>query len=209
MPRTFNKELSASDIKLYGKIHFNRSRSDNELNMYCHLIVSRKDQTNKKKLSPLTNHKNTQKGIVIGGFDRVNLFQQAERGFDKLFNYNRQQTESFEYQNKIRNGFTSEQLKLQEQEFQSNERIIEINQKRNMVNIFSINFKNKEAKKQDLDADPHIITNQGHKTSDNPLFNQGSSPILTSLTSPETNFPPSHEEQILNLKKKRRKKYKF
>ena len=56
----FNKKLSATDIKFYGKIHFDRSRSDNELNMHCHLIVSRKDQTNKKKLSPLTNHKKYQ-----------------------------------------------------------------------------------------------------------------------------------------------------
>lgn len=207
--KNFNKELSASDIKFYGKIHFDRNRSDNVLNMHCHLIVSRKDQTNKKKLSPLTNHKNTQKGRVMGGFDRVNLFQQAERGFNKLFNYNRQQTESFEYQNRMRNGFTFEQLKLQEQELQSSERIIEINQEHNMVNMFSINLKNKEAKKQDLDADPHIITNQGYKTSDNPLFNQGSSPNLISSTSLKTNFPPNYEEQILNLKKKKRKKYKL
>ena len=62
--KNFNKGLSASDIKFYGKIHFDRSRSDNKLNMHCHLIVSRKDQVNKKKLSPLTNHKNTKKGIV-------------------------------------------------------------------------------------------------------------------------------------------------
>ena len=46
----FNKGLSASDIKFYGKIHFDHNRSDNELNMHCHLIVSRKDQANKKKL---------------------------------------------------------------------------------------------------------------------------------------------------------------
>lgn len=46
--KNFNKELSASDIKFYGKIHFNRSRSNNELNMHCHLIVGRKDQVNKK-----------------------------------------------------------------------------------------------------------------------------------------------------------------
>ena len=64
--KNFNKELSASDIKFYGKIHFNRSRSDNELNMHCHLIVSRKDQSNKKKLSPLTNHKNTKNGVIKG-----------------------------------------------------------------------------------------------------------------------------------------------
>jgi len=44
----FNKELSASDIKFYGKIHFDRSRSDNKLNMHCRLIMSRKDQANKK-----------------------------------------------------------------------------------------------------------------------------------------------------------------
>ena len=73
--KNFNKELFASDIKFYGKIHFDRSRSEYELNMHCHLIVSRKDQSNKKKLSPLTNHKNTKKGTVTGGFDRINLFQ--------------------------------------------------------------------------------------------------------------------------------------
>lgn len=115
--KNFNKELSASDIKFYGKIHFDRSRSDNRLNMHCHLIVSRKDQSNRKKLSPLTNHKNTKKGTVIGGFDRVNLFQQAEQGFDKLFGHNRQLTESFEYANTMKNGSIFEQIELQEQNF--------------------------------------------------------------------------------------------
>jgi len=46
--KNFNKGLLAEDIKFYGKIHFSRDRSSNELNMHCHLIVSRKDQTNKK-----------------------------------------------------------------------------------------------------------------------------------------------------------------
>ena len=115
--KNFNKELSASDIKFYGKIHFDRSRSENELNMHCHLIVSRKDQANKKKLSPLTNHKNTKNGAIKGGFDRVNLFQQAEQGFDKLFGYNRQQSESFDYHNTMKNGSIFEQLDLQAQTF--------------------------------------------------------------------------------------------
>lgn len=53
--------------------------------MHCHLIVNRKDQTNKKKLSPLTKHKTTKEGIVTGGFDRTNLLQQVERGFDEMF----------------------------------------------------------------------------------------------------------------------------
>ncbi len=112
----FNKGLSAEDIKFYGKIHFDRSRSDNELNMHCHLIVSRKDQSNKKKLSPLTNHKNTKKGVIKGGFDRKNLFQQAEQGFDTMFNYNRPLNESFEYYNTMKNGSIPEQLNMQERQ---------------------------------------------------------------------------------------------
>ena len=115
----FNKELPASDIKFYGKIHFNRNRSNNELNMHCHLIVSRKDQANKKKLSPLTNHKNTKNGVIKGGFDRVNLFQQAERGFDKLFDYNRQLAKTFEYCNTMKNGSITDRLKIQERELKA------------------------------------------------------------------------------------------
>ena len=90
--KNFNKELSATEIKFYGKIHFDRSRSNNELNIHCHLIVSRKDQVNKKK-TVATNKpiKTTKNGIIKGGFDRVNLFLQLEQGFDKLFNYNRTQ----------------------------------------------------------------------------------------------------------------------
>ena len=138
--QNFNKELSASDIKFYGKIHFARNRSDNELNMHCHLIVSRKDQSNKKKLSPLTNHKSTKKGIIIGGFDRVNLFQQAEQGFDKLFRYDRQLSESFEYANTMKNGSIYEQLKLQGQEVKFDERIIEVDQYSNQQSLISIDF---------------------------------------------------------------------
>lgn len=133
--KNFNKGLSEADIKFYGKIHFDRSRSDNELNMHCHLIVSRKDQTNKKKLSPLTNHKNTKNGVIKGGFDRVNLFQQAEQGFDKLFNYSRQQTESFDYHNMMKNGSVSEQVELQEQYFtgEKKKEIFQSNEKETMI----------------------------------------------------------------------------
>ena len=141
----FNKELSASDIKFYGKIHFDRNRSNNELNIHCHLIVSRKDQANKKKLSPLTNHKNTNKGIIKGGFDRVKLFQQAEQGFDKLFNYQRQQTDSFDFHNMMKNSSIYEQFKLQEQGIQSGERKREIKQDSNQTSKLFISFASSEA----------------------------------------------------------------
>lgn len=115
--KNFNKGLSADDIKFYGKIHFDRDRSENaDNNMHCHIIVSRKDQSNKIKLSPLTNHRKTKKGVIKGGFDRTNLFQQAEQGFDRLFGYNRQITETFEYCNVMKNRIISEQLKILETE---------------------------------------------------------------------------------------------
>ena len=146
----FNKELSASDIKFYGKIHFDRSRSDNELNMHCHLIVSRKDQANKKKLSPLTNHRNTKNGIIKGGFDRVNLFQQAEQGFDKLFSYQRQQTKSFNYHNTMKNGDISEQLQIQEKQHSDNRENTQIDMNTNVqFDISADKQENKQIQKHE------------------------------------------------------------
>ncbi len=119
--KNFNKGLSAEDIKFYGKIHFNRDRSDNKLNMHCHLIVSRKDQSNKVKISPLTNHRNTKKGVITGGFDRTALFENVEKGFDKLFDYNRQLSETFEYCNTIKNGSVPDKLWMQERKLKTPE----------------------------------------------------------------------------------------
>lgn len=121
--KNFNKDLSANDIKFYGKIHFDRERSENDGgNMHCHIIVSRKDQSNKIKISPLTNHRSTTKGAIKGGFDRKTLFQEVEKGFDALFNHNRKLDESFEYYNVMKNGTIDEQLEMQEKQL-----VIEIN----------------------------------------------------------------------------------
>lgn len=180
--RNFNKELSALDIKFYGKIHFDRSRSNNEQNMHCHLVVSRKDQTNKKKLSPLTNHKNTKIVIIKGGFDRVNLFQQAELGFDKLFGYDRQQTESFDYQNVMKNCSISEQLNLQKQDIQSDERKIEVDQ--------NSNIENKKTSNQALNQES----------------NQASDSFI-SFVSSGAGFQYNLEEQISKPKKKKKKRH--
>lgn len=101
--------------------------------MHRHLIVSRKDQANKKKLSSLTNHKNTKNGIIKGGFDRVNLFQQTAQGFDKLFGYNRQLAESFEYVNTMQNGSINNKLKTQEDELQQPERLFTSEKKNEVI----------------------------------------------------------------------------
>ncbi|TWV61654.1 DUF5712 family protein [Parabacteroides distasonis] len=204
--KNFNKGLSEADIKFYGKIHFDRNGSDNELNMHCHLIVSRKDQANKKKLSPLTNHKNTKKGAVTGGFDRVNLFQQAEQGFDKIFSYNRQLSESFDYHNTMKNNFIPKQLKLQEQEIKYSERKIGINQDDNRENLLAFNFGNKQVNNKTSNKDTHIAIKQESYTPIRSSFDNTSNlSISLGLFNKEVSSSTPLEEQIPRLKKKRKK----
>ena len=205
--KNFNKGLSASDIKFYGKIHFNRSRSDNELNMHCHLIVSRKDQSNKKKLSPLTNHKNTKNGVIKGGFDRVNLFQQVELGFDWLFNYNRQQTESFKYHNTMKKHSISEQFYMQELQIYEKKIKVDVqqsnpyadkqrselseNKKDNRIlNIESTNYRDKDRSEQSFNL-PDI----------------GSISIL-SLFALDSNHSNEEQQSIIKRKKKPKRRFK-
>lgn len=188
--RNFNKGLSAEDIKFYGKIHFSRDRSNNELNMHCHLIISRKDQSNNKKLSPLTNHKNTKRGTVKGGFDRKNLFQQAEQGFDRLFGYKRELAESFEYYNTMKNGSISEQLNMQERQI-------------NMMEIQPANQANVETEIQ-----PAISTPQ-QSDDEQPNINVpdlGLSPVFSLLTPDVSN---KGEEQIPMKRKNKKPKRGF
>ena len=180
--KNFNKGLSEADIKFYGKIHFNRNRSDNELNMHCHLIVSRKDQSNKKKLSPLTNHKNTKNGVVKGGFDRVNLFQQAEQGFDKLFDYHRQQSESFDYHNTIKNGSIFEQLEQQSQSFTME-------------------------KKKENNISCNLDSKQDNKHANNQQNNSGSDSLLSIFSLGDgNNYDTTLTEELHTQKRKKKKK---
>lgn len=189
--KNFNKGLSEADIKFYGKIHFDRSRSDNKLNMHCHLIVSRKDQTNKKKLSPLTNHKNTKNGVITGGFDRVNLFQQAEQGFDKLFSYNRQLSESFDYHNTMKNGSILEQFELQEQKF-AGENKKEVQQSCEKENNISCNLDSKQNNEQSF--------SQGNNTGGDSLLS-----IFSLGDSNHYDATQAEESQAKKLKKKKKK----
>jgi len=186
--KNFNKGLSAEDIKFYGKIHFSRDRSNNELNMHCHLIVSRKDQSNKKKLSPLTNHKNTKKGAIKGGFDRKKLFQQAEQGFDKLFGYQRHLTESFEYYNTMKNGSISKQINLQEKMLTSEKENIQIG----------------------ISADKQNSITENIYEKGNTQSQSGSSPDLglssaLGILSPDPNNTPD-EQMAMKIKKKKPKR---
>lgn len=194
--KNFNKGLSAEDIKFYGKIHFNRDRSDNRLNMHCHLIVSRKDQSNKVKISPLTNHRNTKKGVITGGFDRTALFENVEKGFDKLFDYNRQLAETFEYCNTMKNGTVTDKIQMQERELKASEQ----------------NFAGEKKKIVDIQTDENVIaqTNKNIKTiSDTSTQQQTSESGLSSLFSilpSATDVNPMDEQQPPKPKKKKKRR---
>lgn len=196
--KNFNKSLSAEDIKFYGKIHFDRDRSENmEGNMHCHIIVSRKDQSNKIKLSPLTNHRNTKKGTVKGGFDRTNLFRNAEQGFDKLFNYNRPIAESFEYYNTMKNVSIKEQIDMQEKKIASE-------RKNGSVQI-SLDKGNQISKNADVHIGMNANMNIGTSadtTQSNNIPDLGLSSALGLFT------PEVHDEDVEELKKQKEIKRK-
>lgn len=184
--RNFNKGLSGADIKFYGKIHFERSRSDNKLNMHCHLIVSRKDQSNKIKISPLTNHRNTKKGVIKGGFDRTTLFESAEKGFDKLFGYNRQLTETFEYCNTMKNGYVAAKLQMQEQELKIPKQSVDIEIDHSIDK--SINWSTAQANSHS--------NKQSSMTSLFSIFPSGN----------DSSQDPRDEQNLLKLKKKKKRR---
>jgi len=100
----FNKGLGAADILYYAKVHYERNQETGKEDMHAHVIVSRKDMSNKLKLSPATNHRGTQKGAVKGGFDREAFVHTCEEAFDRQTGYKRDQQESFAYCHAVKNG---------------------------------------------------------------------------------------------------------
>ncbi|MDY0393020.1 MAG: DUF5712 family protein, partial [Candidatus Bipolaricaulis sp.] len=65
-----------------------------------------------KKLSPKTNHRDTKKGPVNGGFNRDGFKQQGEVLFDDMFGYLRPLEQSYQF-NKIKaNGSVNEKVEL-------------------------------------------------------------------------------------------------
>ena len=111
--------FDSSGLELYWKPHFTRG-DDGDLQFHIHGIVSRKTKSlaglggKQLKISPATNHKDTAKGAVKGGFDRTVFIQKCEKLFDKLFEYNRKVAETFDYQNAMKHGTVEEKAEQAE-----------------------------------------------------------------------------------------------
>jgi hypothetical protein len=117
--QNFNKGLDINNINWYAKIESNRYYKGDDpevksckvkqgetkpgLNTHVHFIVGRKSVDGKMKLSPVTNHKETSKGPIKGGFNRDIFKEKSERVFDIMFKYNRPLDSTYEF-NKIKKG---------------------------------------------------------------------------------------------------------
>lgn len=121
------------DLVYFGKIeHFRKFKGNDTqvknglfrsgeyksgLNSHIHIIVSRKDKTQKMKLSPVANERSKDRTIGKNkyhvGFDRLKWIKNNERTFDDYFKYHRQELEKFEIQNILKNGSPREKDQIQ------------------------------------------------------------------------------------------------
>ena len=85
-------------------IHVIVSRTENLREYKQGLADGLHERKNPYHLSPLTNHKGTTKGVVLGGFERNGFSQRVEQCFDKGFGYERGLTESFRYLHGMKYG---------------------------------------------------------------------------------------------------------
>jgi hypothetical protein len=124
------------DLIWFGKLENYRYYSHNDLEvkrginkrgdrkpgdqMHVQIIVSRKDATNKIKLSPqnTSRGKNAEHSKKMGQFDRVAFKQSGESLFDDLFGFNRHLNETMAYSNTLKNGTLKERIEMKVQEEQ-------------------------------------------------------------------------------------------
>ncbi|MEG0982226.1 DUF5712 family protein [Algoriella sp.] len=113
---------NAKDLLWYGKLEHHRyyHHTDEEVKqglakvgeskageqMHIQIIVSRKDRTNKIKLSPMNTSrgKNKSHSVKLGQFDRVAFKESGELIFDKMFEFNRSLEDSLHYKLIMKNG---------------------------------------------------------------------------------------------------------
>jgi len=115
--RNFNKGLTGEDLVYFAKIE--EFRTDKKtgakksgLNWHVHVIVSRMDMEMRYSISPWTNHINTTKGPIKGGFYRNSSRQASERIFDRMFGYSRGMVETFDFQNETRKEREEKERKM-------------------------------------------------------------------------------------------------
>lgn len=197
---------SGKDLLWYGKLERLRyyHHSDEEVKqgiaqvggpkageqMHIQIIVSRKDITNKIKLSPMNTSRgrNQQHSAKLGQFDRVAFKESSELLFDHTFNYGRLLKDSMNYSLTMKNGNAE--------------------QKRAVQLLDQIESKLADKEKQDL---PDVVKDiyQNNNTDLSRLMDTiGDSAVnmLDTLLSSHSLIYDPTEEQVPHLKKKRKRR---
>lgn len=89
-------------------IHVIVSRTENLARYAERKKTGEVERKNPYHLSPLTNHKDTQRGVVTGGFERKQYSERVEQAFDQAFAYERPLTETFRYAHTMQHGTPEE-----------------------------------------------------------------------------------------------------
>lgn len=134
--KNFNREnkglKSGKDLVYFAKIeHFRKFKGTDEevinesnkvgdfkpgINSHVHIIVSRKDKTQRLKLTPITKERSTTRTIGGNtyhvGFDRMKWINMNEKSFDDFFQYKRKERERFINQYILKNGSPKEKEAL-------------------------------------------------------------------------------------------------
>ncbi|WEK20398.1 MAG: DUF5712 family protein [Candidatus Pedobacter colombiensis] len=133
--RNFNRQgiNSHKDLLWFAKLENHRyySHKDKEVKngekkvgqlkdgeqMHIQIIVSRKDISNKLKLSPMNKSKGRNKthSRKMGEFNRSAFKHSGERVFDQLFGFERPLNQTYKYANVQKNGSLEQQLDLQKE----------------------------------------------------------------------------------------------
>ena len=112
----FNKDgvRNHQDLLYYYTVHEYRENDDGTVRpgIHVHIIVSRKDNTGKYKLSPMTNHRGESSGVIKSGFNRDSFYRDCERIFDTSFGYQRRISESYDYHNTMKHGSNEERAAM-------------------------------------------------------------------------------------------------
>ena len=112
----FGKEgvKSHQDLMYFYTIHEFREDENGNLKpgIHVHVIVSRKDQSGRFKLSPMTNHRAETSGIIKSGFNRDAFFRDCEKIYDRTFGVQRRITETYDYLNTMQHGTDAEKTAM-------------------------------------------------------------------------------------------------
>lgn len=128
------------NLLYYAKVHHARNeKAENQ--MHAHIIVSYKDILDKSKLSPM--------GINKTHFDREDFVRRCEHTFDKVFNYQRDFKQSFDYLNTMKNGTLQDVRNLYEMRLKHEQR-----QEQNL----DLHNQIKQEQKQELKQEPNPKT---------------------------------------------------